>query len=77
MSGNGKAEVREYGTVKFWKEDKGWGFIKPDNVGDGRDVFCHKSEIGTLPNLLPDQRVSYFPKEKAGRGVYATKLDLA
>lgn len=30
------------GKVKFWNDEKGWGFIGSE---DGRDVFCHYTSI--------------------------------
>ena len=49
----------ETGTVKWFKSEKGYGFITPDD--NGADVFVHYSEIvgdGFL-TLEEHQRVEY------------------
>lgn len=33
----------EYGTVVTWRQDKGFGFIRPD--GGDKTIFCHKSTV--------------------------------
>lgn len=43
------------GTVKFFNETKGFGFITPDE--GGKDVFVHKS--GTSESLREGDKVSY------------------
>jgi CspA family cold shock protein len=47
------------GTVKFFNETKGFGFITPDN--GGADAFVHISavEASGLRTLANNQRVSY------------------
>jgi CspA family cold shock protein len=47
------------GTVKWYNETKGYGFIQPDN--GGKDVFVHASalERAGLRGLVEGQKVSY------------------
>jgi cold shock protein len=47
------------GTVKFFNENKGYGFIAPD--GGQPDVFVHYSEItgAGFRNLEEGQRVEF------------------
>jgi CspA family cold shock protein len=47
------------GTVKWFNDDKGFGFITVD--GGGKDVFVHFSEIATegFRSLGEDQRVEF------------------
>ena len=47
------------GTVKFFNESKGYGFIAPD--GGGNDAFVHISSVerAGMTTLQKDQRVSF------------------
>ena len=47
------------GTVKFFNENKGYGFIAPD--GGGNDAFVHISAVerAGMRSLRQDQRVAY------------------
>ena len=45
------------GTVKFFNQEKGYGFISPDN--GGTDVFVHVSAIDGGSLLLDGQKVTY------------------
>ena len=55
--------IEEYsmatGTVKWYNETKGYGFIQPDN--GGKDVFVHASalERAGMRGLAEGQKVSY------------------
>ena len=52
------AGERQSGQVKFFREDKGYGFITPK--GGGKDVFVHKSQLaGGLTALSSGQQVTY------------------
>jgi CspA family cold shock protein len=47
------------GTVKFFNETKGFGFIQPDD--GGQDAFVHISAVeqAGMRTLNKDQKVSY------------------
>jgi len=62
------------GTVKFFNEEKGYGFITPDE--GGRDLFVHYSAItDTSFKLQQGQRVEYDVKQGT-RGPEATNVRL-
>ena len=47
------------GTVKWFNDDKGFGFITPDD--QGKDLFVHHTAIGGsgFKSLTEGQKVSY------------------
>lgn len=47
------------GTVKWFNETKGYGFIQPDD--GSKDVFVHISAVerAGLRNLIEGQKISY------------------
>lgn len=67
----------EFGNIKWFNVEKGYGFIKPE--GKGEDVFVHVSTLehsGIRPDALrgedkkrgmKGERVSYELKEERGR----------
>ena len=63
------------GSVKWFKPDKGFGFITPD---DGKkDIFIHKTclERHGLEDLRPDQRVNMVVKDvEKGREVISFEI---
>ena len=47
------------GTVKFFNETKGFGFISPDDGGNDAFVHITALERSGLRTLAPDQKVTY------------------
>lgn len=60
------------GTVKWFNETKGYGFIKKD---DGQDIFVHYSSIegNGFKTLSEGQRVS-FDVVEGDKGLKATNV---
>jgi CspA family cold shock protein len=66
-----KNNAMKKGTVKFFNEAKGFGFIKGE---DGQEVFVHAT--GLNDNIRENDLVSY-DTEMGKRGVNAINVSLA
>jgi cold shock protein len=56
------------GTVKFYNDQKGFGFIQPDD--GGKDVFVHASalERAGMRGLVQGQKVTFDTQEDSRTG---------
>lgn len=59
------------GTVKFYNDQKGYGFIKPD--AGGKDVFVHATALqrSGMTGLSEGQKVSFETGEDRRTGKVA------
>ncbi len=59
------------GTVKFYNDQKGYGFIKPD--AGGKDVFVHATALqrSGMTGLSEGQKVSFETGEDRRTGKIA------
>ena len=60
------------GTVKFFNNEKGFGFIKDDETGS--DVFVHKT--GLIDNIREDDNVQ-FEVEDGPKGKNAINVEVS
>ena len=62
------------GTVKFFNESKGFGFIEPE--GGGADSFVHISDVerSGMSTLREGQRVAYDVEQDQRGKMKATNL---
>ena len=65
------------GTVKWFNDDKGFGFISPDEAG-GKDLFVHHTAINSqgFASLAEGAKVSYTEEssDKGPKAVDVTQL---
>lgn len=57
------------GTVKFFNNTKGFGFIAPDD--GGKDIFVHSS--GLVNNIRENDKVTY-DEEETPKGLTAVNV---
>jgi CspA family cold shock protein len=63
-----KAILMTTGTVKFYNDQKGFGFIQPDD--GGKDVFVHATalERAGMRGLVQGQKVTFDTQEDRRTG---------
>ena len=67
--------MRQKGTVKFFNQSKGFGFVTPDD--GGKDVFVHITAVerSNVGSLAENMRVSFETEpDKRGKGPKAVNL---
>jgi cold shock protein len=69
--------MRRNGTVKFFNQAKGYGFVSPED--GGKDVFVHITAVqrAGIPELNEGARISFDVQDDSrGRGLQAVELQL-
>ncbi len=69
--------MRQTGTVKFFNQSKGFGFISPED--ESKDVFVHISAVqqSGLTGLEDGQKVTFETEpDKHGKGPKAVNLEV-
>jgi CspA family cold shock protein len=69
--------MRQNGTVKFFNQAKGYGFVSPES--GGKDVFVHITAVqrSGIPELNEGMKISFeVQADKRGRGPQAVELQI-
>ncbi|NDA63973.1 MAG: cold shock domain-containing protein [Chitinophagia bacterium] len=64
------------GIISWFSDDKGFGFIKPDDKS--KDIFFHVSELKkiNLETIAGNTRISFETKEDKNDRIQAVNLQL-
>lgn len=65
--------MKSKGTIKFFNQQKGFGFITPDN--GGKELFVHTSNVSDPQGMREGQKVEYVQAE-GRKGPEATEVTL-
>jgi cold shock protein len=68
---NTKNNKMQKGTVKFFNDSKGFGFIKPADSGE--DIFVHSS--GLIDKIRENDQVKY-EVEQGKKGLNAVNVEV-
>jgi CspA family cold shock protein len=66
--------IKERGIVKWFEEEKGFGFITPDS--GKKDIFVHRSNIETLTKSLEKGERVEFEIGEGSKGPEAKHVTL-
>ncbi|HKD46241.1 MAG TPA: cold shock domain-containing protein [Rhizomicrobium sp.] len=63
------------GKIKFFNDQKGFGFVMPDN-GSG-DIYLHASALrrSGVQSVEPDQRIRYSTRQ-GNKGVEVDRVEI-
>ena len=68
---NNKLNTMKKGTIKFFNNSKGFGFITPED--SNQDIFVHQS--GLIDDVREDDKVQ-FETEQGQKGLNAVRVAL-
>jgi len=63
------------GTVKWFSDEKGFGFILPDE--GGKDLFVHRSNVDTAGKTLQEGQKVHYEVGQGRKGPEATNVRVA
>ncbi len=64
--------MKQRGTVKWFDERKGYGFVVPD--GEKKDIFVHNTNIENLNRTLEPGEIVEFEVANGKKGPEAVKV---